>query len=84
MKLSDDELQELAICSAELPDGPWECWTSNSFRRITGPDGRDGGVLSGIKQRSDGHPDLSMRESEVYALCKMVNLVRGILDRCEQ
>lgn len=38
--------------------GPWEVWTSNSFRRITGPSRVDGGVLSGTVQRSDGQPDL--------------------------
>jgi hypothetical protein len=38
--------------------GPWEMWTSNSFRRISGPDGRDGGVLCAITQCRHGHPDL--------------------------
>ena len=56
-----------------LPDTPWEVWTSCSFRRITGPDGGDGGVLSGITQRSDGHPDLSMNEEQLERLCAIVN-----------
>lgn len=35
--------------------GPWEMWTSCSFRRIGSASGE---VLCGITQRSDGHPDL--------------------------
>lgn len=37
--------------------GPWSWWTSNSFRRLSGADGRDGGVLYPTVQR-DGHPDV--------------------------
>lgn len=66
-----------------LPDGTWEVWTSNSFRRITAQHGarssQDGGVLSGTIQRSDGHPDLSMSESQLEALCLLRNTVADIL-----
>ena len=42
----------------KLTPAPWEWWTSNSFRRLTGGDGKDGGVLSGVIQPSDHHPDI--------------------------
>jgi hypothetical protein len=35
--------------------GPWEMWTSCSFRRIGSQSGE---VLCAVTQRSDGHPDL--------------------------
>ena len=75
-QLSDDQIMDIQIASAALPKGPWEVWTSNSFRRVSGPDGCDGGVLCGTVQRSDGHPDLSMTEDELFALCQIVNIVR--------
>ena len=57
-----------------LPPGPWEVWTSCSFRRISRRDGGDGDVLCGVVQRSDGHPDLSMNEKQLQALCDLRNL----------
>lgn len=42
--------------SAHTP-GPWEMWTSNSFRRIGS---RYGAVCEPIVQ-NDGHPDLHFR-----------------------
>lgn len=37
--------------------GPWEMWTSNSFRRISQKHGKDGGVLCAVKH-NDGCADL--------------------------
>lgn len=77
------EEQALRDAIGRLPDGEWEVWTSCSFRRITsvknGRHGRDGGVLSGTIQRSDGHPDLSMNEKQLEALCVLRNTVAKIL-----
>ena len=73
-----DDLNKLIAAVDTLPDGPWEVWTSCSFRRISGPDGRDGGVLCGVIQRSDGHPDLSMNERQLQALCDSVNGLRAV------
>ena len=55
------------IASLELPDldkletlaraatpGPWSWWTSNSTLRLTGADGRDGGVLYGYARHGNG------------------------------
>jgi hypothetical protein len=44
-------------------NGPWTWWTSNSFKRLTGGDGKDGGVLT-PSIASDGHPILSVREDD--------------------
>lgn len=63
-----------------LPPGPWEVWTSNSYRRITGPDGRDGGVLC-AQVASDGWPDLSMNEEQLRALCDVVNGLRALFPK---
>ena len=65
---------------ATLPAGPWEVWTSNSFRRISGPDGRDGGVLHATRQR-DGHPDLSAGPEMLTALCRMRNRHADLADQ---
>ncbi len=66
-------VERLRALDAALPAGPWELWTSCSFRRITGPDGKDGGVLSAYLQRSDNHPDLSMPEHQLQALVDLRN-----------
>jgi hypothetical protein len=83
MPLELDLLAEVEIEEALglLPEGEWEVWTSNSFRRITAlyedfRHGPDGGVLSGTIQHSDGHPDLSMNEQQLKALCKIINTLR--------
>ena len=67
----------------DLPPGEWEVSTSsNGSRRITAVQshrsGPDGGVLSGTVQR-DGHPDLSMSESQLWALCHLRNIVADIV-----
>ncbi len=74
----DTKMARIRAALSRLPPGPWEVWTSCSFRRISGPDGQDGGVLCGITQRADGHPDLSMNERQLEALCQVVNLAREI------
>lgn len=64
---------------AALPDGDWEVWTSCSFRRITAKGGPDGGALHALKQRSDGHPDLSWTADQCQAICNIVNGLRRSL-----
>lgn len=47
------------MADAKFTPGPWEIWTSCSFRRISSKaTGKDGDVLHAVIQRSDGHPDL--------------------------
>ncbi|MFZ5667981.1 MAG: hypothetical protein ACOY4K_00665 [Pseudomonadota bacterium] len=74
-----DLATELERLDAALPPGPWTLWTSCSFRRITGPDGKEGGVLHAYNQRPDGHPDLSMPEEELEALVALRNALPGII-----
>lgn len=62
-----------------LPRGEWEVWTSCSFRRISRKNGGDGDVLHAVTQRSDGHPDLSMDEKQLRALCAIRNTVAEML-----
>lgn len=38
-----EELKKLALAATP---GPWEWWTSNSVLRLSGADGKDGGVIS--------------------------------------
>ena len=52
---TDDELR--ALLAAATP-GPWEWWTSNSFRRLSSNATRkDGDVMYGVAQR-DGNGDV--------------------------
>lgn len=76
--------RELKADIDKLPPRPWTVWTSNSFRRITGPDGKDGSVLHAYAQRSDGHPDLSMPEEQLEALCRVVNAAPSLLAALEE
>ncbi len=77
--LTDEERKLVAEALAMLPAGPWTVASSNSFRRINGPDSKDGGVLHAYAQRGDGHPDLSMPEQVLWALCRVVNAAPGLL-----
>lgn len=77
--IPDTRLAELRADEAMLPPAPWELWTACSFRRITGPDGREGGVLHAYNQRSDGHPDLSMPEDQLFALVRLRNALPVLL-----
>lgn len=76
-------IDKLTACINALPGGHWEVATSNSYRRIyaqeNGRAGPDGGVLHAYNQRSDGHPDLSMNEKQLRALCDLRNTVAEML-----
>lgn len=82
--LSLGERKLVAEALAMLPVGPWAVASSNSFRRINGPDGKDGGVLHAYAQRGDGHPDLSMSEAHLWALCRVVNAMPRLLVALEE
>lgn len=73
------KIARLEALERRLPAGPWELWTSCSFRRITGPDGKEGGVLHAYNQRADGHPDLSMPENQLAALVELRNALPALL-----
>ena len=80
--LTDELIEKLTACINAMPPGHWEVATSNSFRRIyareNGRAGPDGGVLHAYTQR-DGHPDLSMNEKQLRALCDLRNTVAEML-----
>ena len=84
--MTEEQAAKLHACLNAMPGGKWEVWTSTSFRRITstiaGRHQPDGGVLHAYNQR-DGHPDLSMSEKELKALCDLRNTVAEMLDRVE-
>jgi hypothetical protein len=81
--LPDDVIEKLTACIKAMPTGHWDVATSNSHRRIyariDGRSGPDGGVLHACTQRSDGHPDLSMTEAQLKALCTLRNTVAEML-----
>lgn len=85
--MTTEQAAKLRACLNAMPGGRWEVWTSNSYRRVTaviaGRSQQDGGVLHAYRQRGDGHPDLSMTESELRALCDLRNTVAEMLDRVE-
>lgn len=67
-------MMELLAALDSLPPRPWTVWTSNSYRRIHSPERE---ILGGTNQ-SDGHPDLTMREDELSALCAVVNMANDL------
>ena len=66
---------------------PWEVNSGCSYRRIgTKPTPENGyfrnsgdNVLCAVRQRSDGHLDLSMSEDHLEALCEIVNSVPELI-----
>lgn len=74
-----DLIERLERANATLPAGPWELWTSCSFRRIVGPSGADGDVLSAYNQRGDNHPDLSMPEGQLQELVALRNALPEVI-----
>lgn len=58
--------------------GPWKWWTSNSFRRLSGPDGKDGGVLCPTVSRSDGHPDLIVSKADMALIESAPDLLEAL------
>lgn len=58
--LTNAELAAIRARAEAATPGPWRWWISNSFRRLSSDaTGKDGDVLSGTVQRSDGHPDIA-------------------------
>lgn len=49
--------------------GQWQWWTSCSFRRLKTADGR--GIAEPTVQRSDGQPDIQIREEDAAHIAGM-------------
>lgn len=84
--MTPEQRRELRELAEKATPGPWEIWTSNSFRRITGAPinsrvARDGGVLSAIVCR-DGHPDLDgqNRDADLAFIAASRTAVPELLD----
>jgi hypothetical protein len=75
--VTDAERETRALLAAAAP-WPWKWWTSNSFRRLTGPDGRDGGVLCGAVQ-TDGQPDVCASEGTRNLIERAPELLEQLL-----
>lgn len=58
--------------------GPWEWWTSNSLMRLTGADGKDGGVLYAAMH--SGVPDVSVSEANARLIAAAPDLLRVLED----
>lgn len=56
-------LIERAIAAAS--PAPWRWATSNSWRRLTSADGRDGGVLYPFASAGDGHPNCAITQEDM-------------------
>lgn len=56
-------LQEIEARAEAATPGPWEWWSSCSHWRLTGADGKDGGVIHAYKA-SDGFPCVSVSEED--------------------
>jgi hypothetical protein len=54
--------------------GPWTWWTSNSFVRLTGADGKDGGVL-GACLASDGHACINVKPADAKLIAAAPDLL---------
>jgi hypothetical protein len=63
--IPDAKLDELERLAHAATPGPWEWWTSNSWRRLTAEGGREGGVLCPFVNRYDHHPDLSISAEDM-------------------
>ncbi|MBD8654160.1 hypothetical protein IFT68_00785 [Oxalobacteraceae sp. CFBP 13730] len=80
--LNLDHLEALA--RAATP-GPWSWWTSNSTLRLTGADGRDGGVLYGYARQGDGDVNCAPNDQAFIAAANPAALLALIaLARCAQ
>jgi hypothetical protein len=49
-----NQIEKLKALALAATAGPWQWWTSNSTLRLTGADGRDGGVLHGYAYSGGG------------------------------
>lgn len=62
--------------------GPWEWWTSNSWRRLSSRargHTQDGGVLCPITQR-DGHPDVRCSDANKALIAAAPLLVEALIE----
>ena len=77
------DLAALKALAQTATPGPWEWWTSNSTLRLTGADGKDGGVLHGTAHR--GHGDISCEAADqAFIAAANPTAILSLLARVEQ
>lgn len=79
MSLSRPELEELERLNREATPGPWEWWTSNSMRRLTGPSGQAGGVAHAFVAH-DRVPDIAIRDEDMRLIAELRNNATALLE----
>ena len=63
--MTDSELATWQTLCDQATPGPWRWWTSCSFRRLSSDaTGKDGDVLHGTIQLSDGHTDVACSDED--------------------
>ena len=78
-----DTLEELDDGERDATPGPWEWWTSNSWRRLSGPNGKDGGVLCPDNHPVDRHPDLRVSQEDMWLIENLRNSARALIDEAK-
>jgi len=61
------DLDQLEALARAATPGPWSWWASNSTLRLTGADGRDGGVLYGYVHSGDGDINCAPKDQAFIA-----------------
>lgn len=77
--LTLEQIERLAALNARATSGPWEWWTSNSWRRLTAQGGRDGGVICPVVHPVDHHPDLAISEPDMALIAEARNALPDLL-----
>lgn len=68
----------------EFTPGPWQWWTSNSWKRLTahnkrgGDYEREGNVLCPFTSRSDGHPDCDVSNADMHLISAAPELYEAL------
>ena len=84
------DLSHLEQLARAATRGPWSWWTSNSTLRLTGGDGRDGGVLYGYVHSGDGDVYCSEQNQAFIAatnpaaVLELIALARAALNQSAQ
>ena len=78
--MTTTELRELMVAATP---GPWEWWTSCSWRRLSQVGGKEGGVMYPYVA-SDGHPDICISEADMALIAALVNSAEALLCKADK
>lgn len=82
--IDTETLDELDDGERAATPAPWEWWTSNSWRRLSGPDGADGRVLCPDNHPIDHHPDLRVSREDMWLIENLRNSARALIDEARE